>query len=49
MDDKDFVFASKLLSDKKEKEFSDLLKSRKTKTRKARVIRKSKVLQHPHR
>ncbi len=45
MDDKDFVFVSKPLSDKEEKEFSDFLKSRKTKVRKTRIIKKSKVLQ----
>jgi hypothetical protein len=45
MDDKDFVFVNKPLSDKEEKEFSDFLKSRKTKSRKARLIKKSKILQ----
>jgi hypothetical protein len=45
MDNKDFVFISKTLSDKEEKEFSDFLKSRKTKARKTSVIKKSKVLQ----
>jgi hypothetical protein len=45
MDDKDFVFVSKPLSDKEEKEFSDFLKSRKMKARKTRIIKKSKILQ----
>ncbi len=45
MDDKDFVFVSKTLSDKEEKEFSEFLKSRKTKSRRKRDIKKAKVLQ----
>ncbi len=45
MDDKDFVFVSKPLSDKEEKEFSEFLKSRKTKSRRNRDIKKAKVLQ----
>ena len=45
MDDKDFVFVSKPLSDKEEKEFSDFLKSRKTKVRRTSTIKKGKVLQ----
>jgi hypothetical protein len=32
MDDKDFVFVNKSLSEKDEKEFSDFLKKRKTRT-----------------
>lgn len=32
MDDKDFVFINKKLSEKDEKEFSDFLKKRKSKT-----------------
>jgi hypothetical protein len=44
MDDKDFVFANKPLSDKEEKAFSDFLKSRKTKTRQRKVTKKEKVL-----
>lgn len=47
MDDKDFVFVSKPLSEKEEKEFSDFLKARKAKTRKNREINKSKVLETP--
>lgn len=47
MDDKDFVFVSKPLSEKEEKEFSDFLKARKAKTRKNRKINKSKVLETP--
>ena len=43
MDDKDFVFENKPLSDKEEKEFSDFLKSRKTKTRGIRMTKKIKV------
>jgi len=43
MDDKDFVFVNKPLSDKEEKEFSDFLKSRKTKTRRALITKKVKV------
>lgn len=46
MDDKDFVFVSKPLSDKEEKEFSDFLKSRKTKVRRTRVTKNDKVLQN---
>ncbi len=44
MDDKDFVFVNKHLNAKEEKEFSDFLKSRKTKTRRKQVIKKIKVL-----
>ena len=44
MDDKDFVFVNKPLSEKKEKEFSDFLKSRKTKTRRTRITKKAKAL-----
>ena len=43
MDDKDFVFENKPLSEKEEKEFSDFLKSRKTKTRRTRLPKKVKV------
>ncbi|MEN9684489.1 MAG: hypothetical protein RLZZ28_275 [Bacteroidota bacterium] len=42
MDDKDFVFVNKPLSDKEEKEFSDFLKSRKAKTRRAQMAKKVK-------
>lgn len=45
MDDKDFVFVNKPLSDKEEKEFSDFLKSRKTKVRSVGTTKKVKVLQ----
>lgn len=41
MDDKDFVFVSKVLSHEAEKTFSDFLKSRKTKA-KRRVAPKAK-------
>ena len=40
MDDKDFVFESKPLSDKEEKEFSDFLKLRKGKSSKTILIKK---------
>ena len=42
MDDKDFVFVSKPLSEKEEKEFSDFLKSRKTKARSVIAPKKKK-------
>ena len=45
MDDKDFVFVSKPLSDKEEKEFSDFLKSRKTKAKQTIALKKKKHLQ----
>lgn len=45
MDDKDFVFVNKPLSQKEEKKFSDYLKSRKTKTRRTATKKKGKVLQ----
>ncbi len=45
MDNKDFVFVSKPLSDREEKEFSEFLKSRKTKSRRKRDTKKAKVLQ----
>ena len=45
MDDKDFVFVNKALSDKEEKEFSDFLKSRKVKRTRSRTTKKKKALQ----
>jgi hypothetical protein len=42
MDDKDFVFVSKPLSNKEEKQFTDFLKSRKTKARQAIATKKQK-------
>jgi hypothetical protein len=45
MDDKDFVFVNKPLSDKEEKEFSDFLKSRKTKAKQLIEPKKKKNLQ----
>jgi len=45
MDDKDFVFINRPLSEKEEKEFSDFLKLRKTKTRRTSTTKKEKVLQ----
>lgn len=45
MDDKDFVFVNKPLSNKEEKDFSSFLKSRKTKTRQVRVAKKEKIFQ----
>ena len=44
MDDKDFVFINKPLSDKEEKEFSDFLKLRKTKPKRKRETKNSKAL-----
>jgi hypothetical protein len=44
MDDKDFVFINKPLSDKEEKEFSDFLKLRKKKSRRISTAKKRKVL-----
>lgn len=44
IDDKDFVFVNKPLSDKEEKEFSNFLKNRKAKTRQTRNTKKSKAL-----
>lgn len=45
IDEKDFVFVNKPLSDKEEKAFSDFLKSRKTKARQIPVTKKQKPLQ----
>lgn len=45
MDDKDFVFINKPLSDKEEQSFSDFLKSRKIKTKKICKTKKAKELQ----
>lgn len=45
MDEKDFVFVNKPLSYKEEKEFSEFLKSRKTKTRQTKPAKKEKQLQ----
>jgi hypothetical protein len=42
MDEKDFVFVNKPLSDKDEKAFSDFLKSRKTKVKRASETKKAK-------
>ena len=44
MDDKDFVFVNKPLSNKQEKEFSNFLKSRKAKKRRIGITKKEKVL-----
>lgn len=44
MDEKDFVFVNKPLSNKEEKEFSDFLKLHKKKKRRARLSKKKKVL-----
>ncbi len=43
MDEKDFVFVNKPLSDKEEKEFSEFIKSRKAKARRTRDTKKAKV------
>ena len=45
MDDKDFVFVNKPLSDKEGKAFRDFLKARKTK---AKQMRKSKKVNPQH-
>ena len=42
MDDKDFVFISKSLSNKEDKAFSDFLKNRKTKTLQTKKVKKVK-------
>ena len=42
MDDKDFVFVNKTLTEKEDKEFSDFLKTRKKKTLSASVKATSK-------
>ena len=44
MDDKNFVFVNKPLSDKEEKAFSDFLKARKTKAKRTRETKKAKTL-----
>jgi hypothetical protein len=44
MDDKDFVFVSKPLSEKDEKEFSDFLKSRKARLKRTITSKKKKQL-----
>ncbi|MEJ7684760.1 MAG: hypothetical protein WKG06_44325 [Segetibacter sp.] len=44
MDEKDFVFVNKPLSEKEEKEFSDFLRSRKVKARRVRVSKDKKKL-----
>lgn len=46
MDDKDFVFVNKPLTNKEEQEFSDFLKSRKKKRRRTRATKKEKVPQN---
>jgi hypothetical protein len=45
MDDKDFVFVNKPLTEKEEKEFSDYLKSRKTKKRRTTSKKMEKATQ----
>ncbi|MGC4038765.1 MAG: hypothetical protein QM764_22575 [Chitinophagaceae bacterium] len=45
MDDKDFVFVNKVVSDKDDKAFSDFLRNRKTKASRTRGKKKSKVFQ----
>ncbi|MEO6230009.1 MAG: hypothetical protein ABJB11_02075 [Ferruginibacter sp.] len=42
MDEKDFVFINKTLSDKEEKAFSEFLKNRKTKTLRTKGVKKTK-------
>lgn len=46
MDDKDFVFVNKTLSEKEEKAFSDFLKKRKTRALRATNKKKTKALQN---
>jgi hypothetical protein len=45
MDDKDFVFINKNLSEKDDKEFSNFLKNRKTRNLQTKDKKKSKELQ----
>ena len=45
MDEKDFVFVNKPLSEREEKEFSEFLKSRKVKVRKTTISKKVKEMQ----
>ncbi len=44
MDEKDFVFVNKPLSEKEEKEFSEFLKSRTAKARRTRTAKKRKEI-----
>jgi hypothetical protein len=44
MDEKDFVFVNKPLSEKEEKEFSDFLKLRKAKAKTAKTAKKKKAI-----
>ena len=44
IDDKDFVLVNKPLTEKEEKEFSDFLRARKTKSRRIRVAKKANDL-----
>lgn len=43
MDEKDFVFVNKPLSEKEEKEFSEFLQARKIKARRTRATKKRKT------
>lgn len=43
MDEKDFVFVNKALSDNEEKKFSEFLKTRKTKVRRKKALKKTKL------
>ncbi|MCO5240038.1 MAG: hypothetical protein M9904_08275 [Chitinophagaceae bacterium] len=45
MDEKDFVFVSKPLSDKEDKAFSEFLKTRKKKVLRKKLVKKKKELQ----
>ena len=45
MDEKDFVFVNKPLSEREEKEFSEFLKSRKAKVRRTTISKKVKEMQ----
>lgn len=41
MDDKDFVFINKNVSEKEDREFSDFLKKRKQRAKKIKTVKKS--------
>ncbi len=44
MDEKDFVFVKKLLNEEEEKAFSEFLRARKTKTRRAKTTSSKKQM-----
>jgi hypothetical protein len=45
MDEKDFVFINKPVSDREDNAFSEFLKNRKTKTLRTKKVKKQKTLQ----